>query len=103
MVVDLASLDVSKQVFVGCNAERGRTVAPFDLKRTAIRMNFGEIFNRPLVGHEVAVASDSLPVAPVNGQNHSGEERKVSFLHKRKCLSIGFDAGEAGFGFKKKL
>src|SRR5438132_2324517 len=79
-VVDVLIVDVAQKIFVGRDAERRRTAAPFDLK-SAVGLDFGKIADRTRVSHNVTVADDAAPAAAGGQKDQAGEESDRNLIH----------------------
>ena len=79
-MVDVLIVDVAQKIFIGGDAERGRTAAPFDLK-SAIGLDFGKIADRSCVSHDVAVADDTAPASARSRKNEAGQESDRYLIH----------------------
>src|SRR5437868_7277285 len=79
-VVDVLVIDVAQKIFVGGDAERGRTAAPFDLK-SAIGLNFGKIADRSSVSDDMTIAHDAAPAAAGRRKNEAGQESDRYLIH----------------------
>jgi hypothetical protein len=79
-------VDVGKKIFIRRDAERGRSILPFDCERAAC-MNIGKSANRAFIGFDIAVASNSDPAAS-GGQKDTGKEKYDRDLLHVKLISI---------------
>src|SRR6266513_3510362 len=85
-MVDVLTVDVAQKIFIGGDAERGRTAVPFDLK-SAIGLNFGKIADRTCVSHNVTVAHNTAPAAAGSDQNQAGQESDRSLIIHNSTLA----------------
>src|SRR6266480_3925676 len=79
-MVDVLTVDVAQKIFIGGDAERGRTAVPFDLK-SAIGLNFGKIADRTCVSDNVTVAHNTAPTAAGSQKNQPGQESDRNLIH----------------------
>src|SRR5437588_5065638 len=79
-MIDILIGDVLKQILIGGDGERRRTVAPHDLK-TAVGFDFGKIAHRSSVGRKVAVAYDTAPATAGSEQEQAGQESDRNLIH----------------------
>src|ERR1700719_1711218 len=79
-MVDVLTLDVAQKIFIGGNAERRRTVAPFDVK-SATGLDFGKIADRSSVSDNVTIAHNAAPATAGSDQKQAGQESDRSLIH----------------------
>ena len=79
-MVDVLTVDVAQKIFVGGDAERGRTAAPLDLK-SAISLDFGKITDRPGISDNVAVTYNTAPAAAGGRKNQASQESDRYLIH----------------------
>src|ERR1700745_894040 len=80
-VVGNIAVDVRKQVFVGRDAEAGRSVLPFDCE-SAPCINVGKRAHWAFIRLNMPIASNSYPMAPGTHQSDARRERNSrNLLH----------------------
>ena len=85
-------VDVRKKIFIRCDAESGRAISPLDRKRAA-GLDGSESADRALIRLNIAVASNSDPMASGNGNHACGKKYGGDFLHRNALLSMRRDDG----------
>ena len=66
-------VDVGKKIFIRCDAKSGRAISPLDRERAA-GVNCSKRADRALTRLEMAVASNSDPMASGNGNHACGKK-----------------------------
>ena len=79
-VVNVLIVDVVEKIFIGSDAERGRTAAPFDFE-AAVGLNFRKITDRSSVSDNVAVTDDTAPAAAGRQKNQAGQKSDRYLIH----------------------
>src|SRR5438477_10779060 len=79
-VVNALIVDVAEKIFIGSDAERGRTAAPFDLE-AAVGLNFRKITDRSRVSDNVTVTDDTAPAAARGRKNQADQKSDRYLIH----------------------
>ena len=74
------AVDVGKKIFIRCDAESGRAILPFNYE-CAARINIGKGADRALIGLDIAIASNSDPMASDDQSNACGKKYDRDLLH----------------------
>src|SRR5437588_6380815 len=79
-MIDVLTIDVAQKIFIGGDAERGRTAAPLDLE-SAVGLNFGKIADRSRVSDNVTVTDDTAPAAARGRKNQADQKSDRYLIH----------------------
>jgi hypothetical protein len=74
------AVDVGKKIFIRCDAESGRSILPFDYE-CAPRIYIGKGADRALIGLNIAIATNSDPIASDDQSNACGKKYDRDLLH----------------------
>src|SRR5262249_51185375 len=86
-VIGNVAMDVRKQIFVRCDSESGRSTLPFDFK-SASQIDISERADCAFIRFDMAVASNSYPIASSRQQGTRRERNSRYLLHANMISMI---------------